>query len=259
MAFSFGFGGDDIDMDEGGMDDGAANADEPPALPYNEHPNKLQAPETGSLKRQPASTLNPAFPVDGQPLLPARFHDLEALIDTLPDRIMYHTLTVELDDGSKLEIPRRDLDDIKVQVMAEDEMSEDGDASMVGLGKDDVKTGIYEGGFKSWESSIDVVKVLAARGENVILQEEDILEVSLILYVFLVFQLQAELLFWSSEKILKVAAWMRNCFTLTRYISMAPPTLPKIKGVPASQFRSSGLQPFCTSAINFTKPHIVMG
>lgn len=46
--------------------------------------------------------------------------------------------------------------------MAEDE----GGEGMVGLGKDDVKTGIYEGGFKSWESSVDVVRVLASRVEN---------------------------------------------------------------------------------------------
>ena len=44
--------------------------------------------------------------------------------------------------------------------MAEDEGSGEG---MVGLGKDDVKTGVYEGGFKSWESSVDVVRVLASR------------------------------------------------------------------------------------------------
>jgi protein-histidine N-methyltransferase len=33
----------------------------------------------------------------------------------------------------------------------------------VGLGKDDGQPGVYEGGFKSWESSVDVVRVLAAQ------------------------------------------------------------------------------------------------
>lgn len=42
--------------------------------------------------------------------------------------------------------------------MAED----DGKGGMEGLGQHDVKTGVYEGGFKSWESSVDLVKVLAA-------------------------------------------------------------------------------------------------
>jgi hypothetical protein len=45
-----------------------------------------------------------------------------------------------------------------VQLMAEDD-----DEGLGNLGKDDVRTGVYEGGFKSWESSVDVVKVLNAR------------------------------------------------------------------------------------------------
>jgi protein-histidine N-methyltransferase len=81
------------------------------------------------------------------------------LFATLPSKIAYSTLTVKLDDGSELKIPRRELWDVRVQLMAEDE----GGEGMVGLGKDDVKTGVYEGGFKSWESSVDVVRVLAAR------------------------------------------------------------------------------------------------
>ena len=43
--------------------------------------------------------------------------------------------------------------------MAEDEGQAEG---MEGLGSHDVKTGVYEGGFKSWESSLDLVKVLAS-------------------------------------------------------------------------------------------------
>ena len=42
-------------------------------------------------------------------------------------------------------------------------MVEEHEAAEVGLGKDDIKTGVYEGGFKSWESSVDLVKVLAGR------------------------------------------------------------------------------------------------
>lgn len=45
---------------------------------------------------------------------------------------------------------------MRVQLMAEDEE--------VGLGSADVKTGIYEGGFKSWESSVDLVRELAGEG-----------------------------------------------------------------------------------------------
>lgn len=46
--------------------------------------------------------------------------------------------------------------------MAEEGGEYGGDEVEPGLGSHDVKTGIYEGGFKSWESSVDLVKVLAA-------------------------------------------------------------------------------------------------
>ena len=44
---------------------------------------------------------------------------------------------------------------------AEAEVHEDAEPEP-GLGRHDVKTGIYEGGFKSWESSLDLVKVLSS-------------------------------------------------------------------------------------------------
>jgi protein-histidine N-methyltransferase len=72
---------------------------------------------------------------------------------------------VKLDDGSEFKIPRRELWDVRMQLMAEDEGGS-GAEGMVGLGKDDVKTGVYEGGFKSWESSVDVVRVLASRQDR---------------------------------------------------------------------------------------------
>ncbi len=70
------------------------------------------------------------------------------------------TLQVELDGQGSVEIPRRELWDVRVQLMAE----ADGDeVDEPGLGSHDVKTGIYEGGFKSWESSVDLVKVVLGR------------------------------------------------------------------------------------------------
>lgn len=71
-------------------------------------------------------------------------------------------LEVDLDGNASVQIPRRELWDVRVQLMAEKDASGDGDELEAGLGQHDVKTGIYEGGFKSWESSVDLVKVLAA-------------------------------------------------------------------------------------------------
>jgi len=146
QPFSFSFAGDDIEQNL---------TDTEPPVPSLA---PLQAAETGAV-RKPSNT---AFPISGQSLLPPLAHDLNDLLATLPSKIAYSTLHVTLDDGSKLSIPRREWWDVRVQLMAEEH-----EAAEVGLGKDDIKTGVYEGGFKSWESSVDLVKVLAGgRGKG---------------------------------------------------------------------------------------------
>jgi protein-histidine N-methyltransferase len=82
------------------------------------------------------------------------------MLSQLPSKIAFGFLNVQLDDGTVLRLPRRELWDVRVQLMAEDDGS---GGTTEGLGKHDVKTGVYEGGFKSWESSVDMVKVLARR------------------------------------------------------------------------------------------------
>ncbi|KAG5655061.1 hypothetical protein KAF25_000266 [Fusarium avenaceum] len=134
MSFSFGFAGDDISDDE-------------------------QAPSVVKLDPTPASTSS-AFPVPGKPQLPPTVHQLSDLLAQLPSKIAYSLLDVTLDDGTTIQLPRRELWDVRVQLMAEEE--DVAGAQSEGLGSHDVKTGVYEGGFKSWESSVDLVKVLAA-------------------------------------------------------------------------------------------------
>ncbi|KPM39966.1 hypothetical protein AK830_g6590 [Neonectria ditissima] len=133
MSFSFGFAGEDISEDE------------------HRPPSPKPAPA-------PAAS---AFPVAGKPQLPPTHHDLAGLLAQLPSKIAYGTLDVTLDDGQTIKIPRRELWDVRVQLMAEEE-DISGQAAAEGLGSHDVKTGVYEGGFKSWESSVDLVKVLTA-------------------------------------------------------------------------------------------------
>lgn len=137
-SFSFSFAGDDIEEDSAGSPTSSGPAPAEPKAP-----------------RRLSST---AFPVAGQVQLPAQKHELEELLSTLPSKIAYSTLTLQLDDaGETVHIPRRELWDVRVQLMAEDD-----EAGLRNLGSDDVKTGVYEGGFKSWESSLDLVRVLAA-------------------------------------------------------------------------------------------------
>jgi protein-histidine N-methyltransferase len=129
-SFSFSFAGDDIDDTESA------------------------APVTVKNVAPAAS----AFPVQGKPQLPPQQHNLTHMLSLLPSKVAYGLLEVTLDDGRKISMPRRELWDVRVQLMAEEE---EGDSTTEGLGQHDVKTGVYEGGFKSWESSVDLVKVLA--------------------------------------------------------------------------------------------------
>ena len=139
MSFSFSFAGDDIEDDK-------------------------SAPESAPSAPQPtvSAPASSAFPVQGKPLLPPVHHDLGQLLSSLPSKIAYSLLDVDLDGEASIQIPRRELWDVRLQLMAEEDGQEDGDGVEAGLGSHDVKTGIYEGGFKSWESSVDLVKVLAA-------------------------------------------------------------------------------------------------
>ncbi|OLN88795.1 Histidine protein methyltransferase 1 [Colletotrichum chlorophyti] len=135
-SFSFGFGGDDIEDD---------------SVPG---PAAMSVPE-------PKTPQTSAFPVPGKPQLPPTSHNLQEMLSKLPSKIAFSTLDVTLDDGSVLQVPRRELWDVRLQLMAEDEAAAGEGVEAEGLGSHDVKTGVYEGGFKSWESSVDLVKVLA--------------------------------------------------------------------------------------------------
>lgn len=146
MSFSFSFSGEDIEED---------NSSAPPAVP-------------------PAAAAS-AFPVQGKPLLPPIQHDLHHMLAALPSKMAYSLLDVDLDGTGSAQIPRRELWDVRVQLMAEDDGGDaSGDGVEPGLGSHDVKTGIYEGGFKSWESSIDMVKVLAAEHVPALLTKDPV-------------------------------------------------------------------------------------
>lgn len=158
MAFSFGFSGDDI-----AGDPSTSSTPQPPA---------------------PSASKAPAFPVPGKPQLPPTSHSLSDMLSQLPSKIAYDFLEIQLDDGTQLKLPRRELWDVRVQLMAEDEGA-DGAGAAEGLGAHDVKTGVYEGGFKSWESSVDLVKVLA-KDSTLFLTEKSsslrIIEVSCLIF-----------------------------------------------------------------------------
>ncbi|KAH0558703.1 hypothetical protein GP486_004652 [Trichoglossum hirsutum] len=92
-----------------------------------------------------------------------RVHALEELLSSIPSRISYTTPATQTAKGNTVRIPRRELFDIRMQLMAEDDDddNDENSAFLASLGDDDIKTNVYEGGLKSWECSVDLVSILA--------------------------------------------------------------------------------------------------
>ncbi|KAL1645493.1 hypothetical protein SLS58_003802 [Diplodia intermedia] len=145
QPFSFGFSGDDIAVD--------ADVDQ------------------GSPAVAPAAAAAPNSAQPEAAHVPAQIHNVAELhantqsspqLQTLPDKISYATQEIESPSGKKLALPRRELFDVRVQLMAEDDGSNP--EPMTGLDEADIRTNVYEGGFKTWECSIDLAKLLLDRG-----------------------------------------------------------------------------------------------
>lgn len=130
MAFSFGFSGDDIEED---LDD--------------------VGPQTQGLSAPGA---------DVPPPIGARAHELNELLASLPDKLAFSTLTITSPKGFTTRLPRREIFDVRVQLMAEDDGSQEN--VLAGLENTDLQTNVYEGGYKTWECSLDLVKFLLDRG-----------------------------------------------------------------------------------------------
>ncbi|KAI4661801.1 uncharacterized protein J4E78_004591 [Alternaria triticimaculans] len=130
MAFSFGFSGDDIEED----------------------PNDVQ--EQG----QQQTTTDSSVP----PPIAAKTHDLDELLASLPDKLSYSTINITSPKGFTTRLPRRELFDVRLQLMAEDDGSSQ--TPLTGLDDSDLRQNVYEGGYKTWECSLDLVRYLLDRG-----------------------------------------------------------------------------------------------
>ncbi|PLB34077.1 protein-histidine N-methyltransferase [Aspergillus candidus] len=142
--FSFGFSGDDIEADETDLQSGL---------------------DQGSSSSAVAQVKDSALPE----LVPAQRHEISEWISTLPSQISYNTLTINTagDDtnptpGAALTIARREIFDIRTQLMAEDSADHENEELISGLEQGDLKPNFYEGGFKTWECALDLAKVVIA-------------------------------------------------------------------------------------------------
>lgn len=182
--FRFDFATDDSDGDE------KATASTPNEWDHNElNPESMQTVgEAG-----PADTCH-ELPFDtlvshGSRLSTANltYPHFEQL-SSLPPIISYTTIPIPVEDDSPtLVLPRRDLFDAKFQLMAsDDDVPVDDEATRFLNAPSDLVPGEYEGGFKTWECSVDLVSYLR-RSNGAVgcewLKGKHILEASLFLSV----------------------------------------------------------------------------
>ncbi|OAL21075.1 hypothetical protein AYO20_11428 [Fonsecaea nubica] len=154
MSFSFGFSGDDIEVD--------GQATEHEALT-----NKISECALSDSRESPQNTVEP------------KRHSLEELLASLPSRVSYGTLRIPSfseygklrdinsnDPGAVTSVYRRSVFDIRAQLMAEanpsaEEEEEDTARTLLsGLESGDLSSGIYEGGFKTWECALDLASLV---------------------------------------------------------------------------------------------------
>lgn len=93
--------------------------------------------------------------------VPPKFHSIKSILDTLTNvRITFDNYTTA--DGNI--VYRREVFDVKHQCMTEDSEGEASEIHKILLGSDeelDLQKNVYEGGFKLWECSYDLVDDLA--------------------------------------------------------------------------------------------------
>ncbi|KAL2869964.1 protein-histidine N-methyltransferase [Aspergillus lucknowensis] len=140
FTFSFGFSGDDIDTDDADI--------------HDSHERVSQ--ESGTVSTLPE-------------LLKAKRHEMDEWLPTLPSQISYNKCRIspfqnaDVSTGrSALVVARREIFDIRAQLMVEDSAEEQNGELIAGLEQGDIKPNFYEGGFKTWECSIDLGRLVVA-------------------------------------------------------------------------------------------------
>ncbi|KAG8948277.1 hypothetical protein FRC04_009915 [Tulasnella sp. 424] len=118
-----------------------------------------------------------------------REFSLEDLLSTLPPKISYSPLTVPLASGGTITLLRRDLFDARFQLIATQQDENNEDNAMIGgadmatdnaaskaalegqvndfvAAPSDLVPGVYEGGLKTWECSLDLITYMEAQGTS---------------------------------------------------------------------------------------------
>ncbi|OJD12819.1 hypothetical protein AJ78_06642 [Emergomyces pasteurianus Ep9510] len=151
-TFTFGFEGDDIDQDvEIEERDASINA----GIRQLEIAGKQNEAEKNEEGEEEEGVL-----------IEASYCDLDEMLSTLPSQISYSMLSICPQSSApgipSIAIPRREVFDIRAQLMAEDDADTNENSELIsGLEKGDLKPNVYEGGLKTWECAIDLAKLVA--------------------------------------------------------------------------------------------------
>ncbi|TFK49232.1 hypothetical protein OE88DRAFT_1719714 [Heliocybe sulcata] len=93
---------------------------------------------------------------------------LEQLLGSLPPLVSYSLLNIPVSSGQGLDLPRRDLFDARFQLLSRSQLDEPETGDEAGTDKEsstalqfldapsDLVPGVYEGGLKTWECSLDL-------------------------------------------------------------------------------------------------------
>jgi protein-histidine N-methyltransferase len=183
MAFSFGFSGDDIEEDP----NDASNAQQdtpmvedggngPPPIKAQTHDLDEMVCKTSfryllhlfiSYCKLPVTVSSskhiPTFPNSIQIQPPTNNPPPnQTQLHSLPSKLSYNILPLTSPFSHTCRLPRRELFDVRLQLMSEDDGTTS--APLAGLQSSDLTTNVYEGGYKTWECSLDLVRYLMDRG-----------------------------------------------------------------------------------------------
>ena len=85
-------------------------------------------------------------------------------LSVLPSQLYYNRLAIS---GTPIVIARREIFDIRTQLMAEDNEGHDNAELISGLEEGDLKPNFYEGGFKTWECALDLAKLVSSENSTI--------------------------------------------------------------------------------------------
>lgn len=80
---------------------------------------------------------------------------------------------------------KRTLADVKFQIARQDDLEADQTPMIEMAGNTDLIKGIYEGGFKTWECSIDLVEFMHTKMDDDLLKNKKVLEVKIGVYSYI--------------------------------------------------------------------------